>query len=196
MHLEHAILGFLNYQPYTGYDLKRVFDRSIRHFWPADQSQIYKTLSRLAKKGFVEIEVVPQTSRPSRKVHRITEAGREEFRAWLGREPHPEEVREPFLIQIFFAGLLPDEEAIEILEAKAQELRELLKGYDAVEDEPLDEKEQSAPQRTQFFWFLTLDHGLWMMQAALDWLEDAIKRIRNKDYERGGAVLPPPRRKR
>jgi PadR family transcriptional regulator AphA len=34
MSLEYAILGFLNYHPYTGYDLKKVFDKSVRHFWP------------------------------------------------------------------------------------------------------------------------------------------------------------------
>jgi hypothetical protein len=44
MSLEFAILGFLNYQPYSGYDLKKIFDTSVRHFWPADQSQIYRTL--------------------------------------------------------------------------------------------------------------------------------------------------------
>ena len=196
MHLDHAILGFLNHRPYTGYDLKRLFDRSIRHFWPADQSQIYRTLSRLAKQGLVEVEVVPQDNRPSRKVHRITQAGREEFRDWLGGKPREEEIREPFLIQIFFAGLLPDEEAIEILEAKAQELRELLRHFNYVNDEPIDKQQEEHPARERYFWYLTLDHGLWMTQAALDWMEDAIKRIRNKDYEQGGAVLPPPRRER
>ena len=47
MSLEFAILGFLNYHPYSGYDLKKIFDTSVSHFWPADQSQIYRTLSRL-----------------------------------------------------------------------------------------------------------------------------------------------------
>ena len=45
MSLDHAILGFLNYKPLSGYDLKKVFDSSVRHFWYADQSQIYRTLS-------------------------------------------------------------------------------------------------------------------------------------------------------
>ena len=67
MHLEHAILGFLSYQPFTGYELKRLFDQSIRHFWPADQSQIYKTLSKLAEKKYASIEVIHQEDRPSRK---------------------------------------------------------------------------------------------------------------------------------
>jgi len=29
MSLEHAILGFLNYHAYTGYDLKKIFDTSF-----------------------------------------------------------------------------------------------------------------------------------------------------------------------
>jgi len=58
MSLEFAILGFLNYQPYTGYDLKKIFDTSIRHFWPADQSQIYRTLARLTEQGLAEMEKI------------------------------------------------------------------------------------------------------------------------------------------
>ena len=63
MKLEHAILGFLSYRPLTGYELKHVFDESIRHFWPADQSQIYKSLARLAELGHAEIEVIHQEDR-------------------------------------------------------------------------------------------------------------------------------------
>jgi len=49
MSLEYAILGFLNYHPYTGYDLKKIFDNSVQHFWVADQSQIYRTLIHLTE---------------------------------------------------------------------------------------------------------------------------------------------------
>ena len=87
MSLEYAILGFLNYHPYTGYDLKKIFDTSIRHFWPADQSQIYRTLARLTEQGFAEMEKVPQDDRPDRKVYSITEAGRAELMKWLSGPP-------------------------------------------------------------------------------------------------------------
>ena len=39
MSLEYAILGFLNYRPLSGYDLKKVFDNSVRHFWPIHSSK-------------------------------------------------------------------------------------------------------------------------------------------------------------
>ena len=74
MSLEHAILGFLHYAPSSGYDLKKAFDTSVRHFWPADQSQIYRTLARMTEREWVKVEVISQEDRPSRKVYHITEA--------------------------------------------------------------------------------------------------------------------------
>ena len=87
MSLDHAILGFLNYHPYSGYDLKKIFDTSVQHFWSADQSQIYRTLNRLTKQGFAEMEKIPQDDRPDRKVYHITEAGRSELLQWLSGPP-------------------------------------------------------------------------------------------------------------
>ncbi len=198
MHLEHAILGFLNYQPWTGYELKRIFDMSIRHFWPADQSQIYKTLARLADQGLAEAEIVPQEGRPNRKVYHITDAGREAFQE-AQRQPAAEaEIREPFLIHVFFGGFLNDDQVIAQLEAKAEELRAHRDQLLELSAQPLHGEGGQAPARDRFFWFLTLDCGLWDAQASLDWVEETIERIRNKDYTSGetGAVLPPPRRKR
>jgi PadR family transcriptional regulator, regulatory protein AphA len=59
MSLDYAILGFLNYHPYTGYDLKKIFDSSVHHFWSADQSQIYRTLARLTDQGLARMEKQP-----------------------------------------------------------------------------------------------------------------------------------------
>ena len=59
MILDHAVLGLLNWRPLTGYELKKNFDSSIQHFWTADQSHIYRVLSRLSKNGYVTSELVP-----------------------------------------------------------------------------------------------------------------------------------------
>jgi len=192
MSLEHAILGFLNYRPFSGYDLKHILDDSIRHFWPADQSQIYKSLARLADRGQATVELITQIDRPNRKVYHITDEGREAFMQWVSRMPEPDEVREPFLIQVFFAGMLPDDKAIEILEAKAAEVRKVLEAYAAIDGAPSHKDEAEAPPRARFFWYLTLECGIWSLQAQLAWLESTIERIRNKEYEGGPRILWPP----
>jgi len=88
MSLEHAILGFLNYEPMTGYDIKKMVDVSVSHFWPAMQSQIYKTLGRMEADGWLTVETIPQEPRPPRKMYSITAAGRAELFHWL-ETPQP-----------------------------------------------------------------------------------------------------------
>src|SRR5512142_1872214 len=135
MSLEFAILGFLNYQPYTGYDLKKIFDTSVRHFWPADQSQIYRTLARLTEQGFVEVEKVPQEDRPDRKVYHITDDGRAELLKWLaGTVPH-DEPRSAALMQVFFSGQLSDKEILAKFEGFAAMMREILARYEQIPDQ-------------------------------------------------------------
>ncbi|MBN1581233.1 MAG: PadR family transcriptional regulator [Anaerolineae bacterium] len=182
MSLQHAILGFLNYKPFSGYDLKKVFDTSVRHFWSADQSQIYRTLSRLTDRGLVELEYVEQEDRPDRKVYHITEAGREALRQWLHAPLPFEKSRHAPLIQVFFAGQLEDEQILNMFECQAEQVRALLAHYQTVpaQAEPYSQMVGSA--RETYFWMLTLEMGAKLAEAQLAWLEDVIERIKNKTH--------------
>ncbi len=177
MSLEHAILGFLAYTPFSGYDLKRMFDTSVQHFWPADQSQIYRTLARLAEQGWAEMQVVEQDDRPDRKVYHITEAGRSELRHWLttplDHAPH----RSPELVQVFFAGQLPDEKVLELFEREAARIRGVLEDYGEVPEQATEYVETLGTPRETFFWFLTLEAGIEAARAHLAWLESVIARL-------------------
>lgn len=178
MSLDHAILGFLNYQPYTGYDLKKIFDTSVQHFWQADQSQIYRTLNRLMKQGFAEMEKVPQEDRPDRKVCHITEAGQAELLNWLAGPPPLGSPRSAPLIQVFFAGQLSDDEILAKFEGYAAIMRMVLGQYEQVTDQLQPFKEEIPSPREHFFWLLTLENGIRNMTANLEWAESVIERIK------------------
>lgn len=178
MSLDYAILGFLNYSPLSGYDLKKVFDNSVRHFWPADQSQIYRTLARLAEKGLVEQEVFRGVDRPDRKEYRITPAGREALHAWLLAPLVSQDVRIAALIQVFFAGQLTDEEVLALFERLAADARAVLAVYDQIPQAAGMEDSTLGPPRERFFWQLTLDYGLMSARADLVWLEYVITRLK------------------
>ena len=181
MSLDYAILGFLNYHPYSGYDLKKIFDTSVRHFWPADQSQIYRTLSRLTEQGNVEMEKVPQENRPDRKVYHITEAGRTELMQWLSGPPPIDSQRSAPLIQVFFAGQLSDEEALAKFESFAAIMRAALAQYNQVTDHIGPFQDEIPSAREHFFWMLTLENGIANMRANLAWAESVITRIKNNE---------------
>jgi len=178
MSLEHAMLGFLRYAPLTGYDLKKIFDVSVHHFWPADQSQIYRTLARMAERGWVEMEVFPQEDRPNRKVYHVTEAGQEELRRWLAAPLPPDERRVPWLVQVFFSGQLDDKEILALFEREAEQLRARLARYAQVPQQSAVYVETVGSPREVFFWMLTLEYGITVNQAALDWIEEVIRRLR------------------
>lgn len=178
MSLEHAILGFLNYRPLSGYDLKKIFDMSVRHFWSADQSQIYRTLTRLAERGLAEMEVVEQEERPDRKVYHITEAGRDALRDWLRAPLAPHKMHNAALVQVFFAGQLSNDEILAIFEQSAEQVRAMLRAYEQVPQQPEVYQEYMQSPREFFCWMLTLEAGFKSAQANLAWLEDVIRRIR------------------
>jgi DNA-binding PadR family transcriptional regulator len=190
MSLDHAILGFLQYRPFSGYDLKKIFDNSVRHFWPADQSQIYRTLARLAEEGWTEMEVVEQDSRPNRKVFHITGSGRKELRRWLSTQIEGEETRSASLIQVFFAAQLGDEEVLAMFERAATALRGLLDTYAAAPDHVQVYHDMIGSGRERFFWMLTLECGIAGARAQLEWVESVIRRIRDKDYSNIPEVRP------
>ena len=179
MSLEFAILGFLNYHPYTGYGLKKIFDNSVQHFWHADQSQIYRSLARLTDQGYVEMEKVQQKDRPDRKVYTITDSGRSELLKWLSAPPPPDGPHSSSLVQVFFAGQLSDEEILAKFESFTNVMRTFLAQYDQVPAQIAPFQKEIDSPREYFFWMLTLENGITNMRANLAWAESVIERIKN-----------------
>ena len=179
MPLAHAILGFLEYQPMTGYDLKKYFDQSISHFWSATQSHIYKALENLEKDGFVEVKVVPQEDKPNRKEYHIAAAGRAELHRWVTTPLPSEIVREAWLIQIFFSHASSNEEIISLLKARKKDIQSKL---DALRTETPASMEENAArvgiERLHLLWQMTADYGMAYYESELKWIETAIKRVR------------------
>jgi DNA-binding PadR family transcriptional regulator len=178
MSLAHVILGLLQQQERTGYDLKtECFDDCIAHLWPADQAQIYRTLDKLEAQGWISCTVEIQRDRPNRKVYRITQFGKEELTQWLETHQPLPILREPLLAQLYFAAQLPDQAIVELLEQEYEARCEKLAGCEAIEilsvDDPIASRDQKMHQ-------LVLDLVTRREQTYLDWLKDAIATIRTE----------------
>lgn len=175
MSLSHAILGFLRQQPQTGYTLKNEhFDKSVAYFWPADQTQIYKTLDKLVEQGFATSEIEFQSDRPNRKVYTITKQGKVELERWLSEAIEPPTYRDPLLVQLFFSDFIDRETMIAVLmsaKAKHEECLAALKAIDIPAVSKCSDYEQLAGR-------LTLELGFKSKQAYIDWLDEAIEAIK------------------
>jgi PadR family transcriptional regulator AphA len=172
--LSHAILGFLDYQPMSGYDLKKLFDQSVAHFWSATQSHIYKALENLEEEGMVESQVIPQEGKPNRKQYKITEAGRAELRRWVSTPLPVEAKREAWLIQIFFAHNITNAEIASLFENRIERLRKSLSQFQLAQKSIDENSKKVDSKRLQSLWQLTLDYGINYFENEITWLEKTL----------------------
>lgn len=178
MSLPHVILGLLQQQEQTGYDLKtQCFDQCIAHLWQADQAQIYRTLDKLETQGWIACTVVVQSDRPNRKVYHVTEAGVAELTRWLQTHQPLPILREPLLAQLQFAAQLPNEAIIHLLVQEHEARHEKLAKCEAILAQSLDNPTASRDEKMHR---LVLKLVQQREQTYLNWLQDAIKTIQTE----------------
>lgn len=169
MSLRHALLGLLAEGPASGYDLLKVFDRSLAFVWPATQSQLYGELNRLAEDGL--IEVTAQGPR-GRKDYSLTAAGRTELEHWI-TDVEPDRLRRnDAMLRVFFLGLLQPEQARAYLEREAEvheSLETLLESIDRDTDWDVDEFTR--------YGHLVIESGVRYAHAQAEWARWAAQQI-------------------
>ncbi len=183
MSLDHAILGFLSFKPMSGYDLKKTFDRSVQHFWPANQSQIYRTLARLEDKGFIMHDVIEREGPLDIKQYHITPSGEGELKHWLATPLPDNDFREPFLIQIYFGGKLTDQELLTIIADQESKLEEQQHLFQVMLANYQEQMQKSSLPRTYFMSVTTLEFGILTNETVLIWLKSVRERLQNQDFK-------------
>jgi PadR family transcriptional regulator AphA len=127
MDVKTLCLGLLTVREACGYDLKKTFESSFKHFFPAGYGSIYPALADLAESGLVSCREIPQVGKPDRKVYRITPKGEEEFMDALNRTDPQHKLRSEFLAMIYFSDLINDERLADLLDDRVEKLRETVK---------------------------------------------------------------------
>ncbi len=176
MSLRAAILGFLSIEPTSGYTLKQRFDGSVRSFWSATQSQIYRELHVLQAEALVSVETVPSDGKPDRKIYSLTPRGREALAHWLEEPLDPLVLRHPLLLKVVFAARLPPERLDGILAHYAEGIAATRAEYAArLDDEQIFSLTRSVRERD--IWSLAIEHGIAWCDMELAWITQARERL-------------------
>jgi len=176
--LKHGILGLLNYHQLTGYEIMIVFRDSLRFFWSAQTSQIYRELQALEARGWVSKTPVAQQSRPDKNVYAITAEGREELLRWLSDGELPLSARSGVLMKVFFLGERSWEDNIRYFEELKEYCGIFLRGLDGAWEHIGQYRALiDDPDRT-VYWEMTVDYGRRNMQMYIDWAQSCIDRLK------------------
>ena len=181
--LKFALLGALNYQPMSGYDLKQFTDRSISNFWHAELSQIYVTLKALEKDGLITSTPVPQASRPDRRVYSLTESGKRALDEWL-QTPFTEidQYKDTLLLKLFFSASQGKDAILAQLRLQRSLHQKLIDQYQNETAEIIAKTVEHAPQLRQdaLLWEATRRFGELAEETYLRWLEETLEKIQNE----------------
>jgi DNA-binding PadR family transcriptional regulator len=165
---EHAVLGLLYFEEGGGhgYDLARHFgdDQPLGDVLKLEPGMLYHHLKKLARTGWVTVDVEPQGTRPPRQVYTLTDDGKTELLRWL-REPvqHTRDIRLDFLVKLYFARLLDPALATDLLHGQLAKSREM--------ESSLETRLAESNAPASDFARQVLDLRLLQTRAAITWLE-------------------------
>jgi len=161
----YAILGALLEGPTTGYEIKSLMGRSTVYFWRESDSTIYPMLKVLAKEGKV-LSKIAYVGKKKKEVFSITEAGREEFKAWLDSPTGSETPRNEFLLKLFF--VTDQKEMIRLFQERLEKTEKIYEEYKKIQER----LEGIADSPRKAIRLKALRYGIALLESEIQWLNE------------------------
>src|SRR3954464_8035791 len=176
MPIRRGLLTLLAREPMHGYQLRSEFDAATGATWPLNIGQVYTTLSRLERDGFVE----PVAEMDGRVTYAITEQGRTELEQWfeqpVARESRP---RDELAIKLALALTTPGVDVHRVVQVQRTQTLRSLQDYTRLK--------ANADPVADAAWLLVLEAMIFQAEAEVRWLDHCETRI---------ATLPKPQPKK
>jgi DNA-binding PadR family transcriptional regulator len=156
------VLGLLDQQPMSGYDIKRLLQRLSWLIGGASFGNIYPTLHTLLKDELVTVNVESHQDKPLRKIYSINEQGRQALQAWL-KQPIPHNASpKAFVMRLILTRDLTEDTLIAFLQdwhAKIVSHLDVLREMNSRAEQP------------SVGWHLAIDYGLAVANTERMWLD-------------------------
>jgi DNA-binding PadR family transcriptional regulator len=176
MSVRHALLALLTEGPKIGLRLREEFEERTGDVWPLNVGQVYTTLQRLERDGFIESNSDDADS--PHKDYRITGEGRQEVETWLRTPPAAIPPRDDLVIKVLVAIGIPGVDVPAVLQTHRRRLVELMQTYTRMKEDALDDVRIA----------LVVDAELFRLDALMRWLDSADVRVRGMANASDGAL--------
>lgn len=169
MTVRHALLALLTEGPKYGLQLRQEFEARTGEVWPLNVGQVYTTLRRLERDGFVESD---GGGDGPQKGYRITDPGREELLGWL-RTPADDvqPPRDELLIKVLVAVQVPEVDVHAVIQDHRRHLVEAMQRYTMLKADAAENDVALA---------LVVDAELFRLEGVVRWLDTAEARLRRR----------------
>jgi PadR family transcriptional regulator, regulatory protein AphA len=175
---KYAILGILNREPASGYDIKKFSDGSIAHFWNENYGHIYPVLKALEKEMLIEKKTEHTEGKPSRNIFSITKKGEMELNEWLESKTEAYAPRNEFLLKLVFSKEIPVEKISEKFLTEKKKTEDKLKKFNDIEKKLLESKDIKT-LKVRTLWLIAVHYGIHDLKSKINWCEESLKRLKN-----------------
>jgi DNA-binding PadR family transcriptional regulator len=168
MSVQHALLALLAEGPKYGLQLRQEFEESTGEIWPLNVGQVYTTLQRLERDGFVESD---ESEEPGpRNSFRITERGEKELSDWLNTPPDlTSPPRDELVIKVLSALRVPGVSVQDVIQVHRRYVVELMQQWTRLKEDEADFDLSFA---------LVVDAELFRLDSVIRWLDAADGRLK------------------
>lgn len=177
-----AILGLLTVEPMSGYDIRKVIQKSIGYFWQESYSTIYPNLKGLLKDGLVSKEIRAGENGPDRHIYSITDSGRSAFLEWLSTEPDTPPLRIELLLKLFFGEFTDPQVFVKYLQKNLKAQRVKVKTLKQISKQ-LEKNLSNYPGYP--FWQITLRYGILVNEAYMAWAQESVEKLESIEPAEG-----------
>jgi DNA-binding PadR family transcriptional regulator len=179
MTVRNALLALLEQGPMYGYQLRAEFERRTGATWPLNVGQVYTTLSRLERDGYV---AGTGADDDGHVMYVATAAGREEVAAWfttpVARTQPP---RDELAIKLALAVTVPGVDVGAVIQQQRSATMAGLQDYTRLK------RGAKGMADADLAWGLVLDSLVFAAEAEIRWLDHCEARVRRAAAERDEA---------
>jgi DNA-binding PadR family transcriptional regulator len=180
--LKYALLGLLNQNSMTGYDIAKEFNKELSEFWYAKHSQIYPELKKLVDEGLLTYEIQISGEILEKKLYSITAAGKSAFLEWMLKIESMEATpKDKFRLRMYFSNSIVPESRIILIKSELKQhedrliyLKNFMNKYTDTPD--IYDK--------NFGDYLVLDGAILREEASVKWLKNCLSHCKSANNQK------------
>jgi DNA-binding PadR family transcriptional regulator len=163
-----SLLAILDEAPAYGLQLRNEFETRTGGVWPLNVGQVYTTLDRLDRDGFVE--PVRESGAEGQKLYKITRAGRRRLESWFA-QPMQQSApsRDELVLKLIMAERRGGAATTGVIQAERRAAIEQLQEYTRLKRDTSGDAELG--------WLFLLDSLIFQTEARVRWLDACEARL-------------------
>jgi DNA-binding PadR family transcriptional regulator len=168
MTIPHALMALLATTPKFGLRLKEEFEASTGSIWPLNVGQVYATLQRLERDGFVEASDA-EGDVASQKLYGLTSLGKAELDSWLRTPPEASAPpRDEIVIKVMVALTVAGYDVVSVIQTHRRQVIQSMQSFTRMKKDSGDDLALE----------LVVDAELFRLEATSRWLDTCEARLK------------------